>query len=127
MKVAVPILDTEVQGKRIVNAHVGQSKQFAIVNTETGKTEVVENPGLHLESGRGIRIAETLRIKGVDAVLVKEIGAGSFDKIRNRSGIEVYLVPPEVKFLDDAVEKFKNGELQKLLTPKAGGDIVEMP
>lgn len=117
MKVAVPVLDTEIQGRKLINAHFGKSNHFAIVDTDTGEVEIVENPGLHLERGRGILIAEMFEEKGVESVLVKEMGPGSFDKIRNVLGMKVYLVPPEVKFLDDAVEKFKKGELEELLEP----------
>ena len=117
MKVAVPVLDTEVQGRRLVNAHFGKSNHFAIVDTNTGNVEIVKNPGLHVERRRGILIVEMFGKKGVDAVLVKEMGPGSFDKVKNVLGVKVYLVPPEVKFLDDAVEKFKRGELEELLEP----------
>jgi predicted Fe-Mo cluster-binding NifX family protein len=117
VKVAVPVLDTEVHGRRLVNAHFGKSNHFAIVDTNTGDIEIVKNPGLHVERGRGIRIVEMFGKKGVDAVLVKEMGPGSFDKVRNVLGVKIYLVPPEVKFLDDAVERFKKGELEELLEP----------
>ncbi|ADY73473.1 Dinitrogenase iron-molybdenum cofactor biosynthesis protein [Desulfurobacterium thermolithotrophum DSM 11699] len=117
MKVAVPILDTEVQGKKLVNAHFGKSNYFAIVDIATEKLEVVKNPGLHLERGRGMLIADMFSEKNVKAVLVKEMGPGSFDKIRNILGIKVYLIPPQVKFLDDAIKKFKKGELEELLEP----------
>ena len=117
MKVAIPVLDTEVQGRKLVNAHFGKSNHFAIVDTNTGDIEIVKNPGLHVERGRGIRIVEMFGKKGVDAVLVKEMGPGSFDKVRNVLGVKIYLVPPEVKFLDDAVERFKKGELEELLEP----------
>jgi predicted Fe-Mo cluster-binding NifX family protein len=117
VKVTIPVLDTEVQGRRLVNAHFGKSKYFAIVDTNTGDVEIVENPGLHVERGRGILIVEMFKRKGVDAVLVKEMGPGSFDKVRNVLGVKIYLIPPEVKFLDDAVERFKKGELEELLEP----------
>jgi predicted Fe-Mo cluster-binding NifX family protein len=117
MKVAVPVLDTEVGGRRLVNAHFGKSNLFAIVDISSGSVEIVKNPGLHVERGRGIFIAEMFKEKNVEAVLVKEMGPGAFDKVRNRMGIKIYLVPPEIKFLDDAVEKFKKGELPELLQP----------
>jgi len=117
MKVAVPILETEVNGRRLVNAHFGKSNLFAIVDIENGEIEVKENPGLHVERGRGMFIAGMLKESGVDAVLVKEMGPGAFDKIRNQMGLKVYLIPEEVKFLDEAIEKFKKGELEELLEP----------
>ncbi len=117
MKVAVPILETVVEGKRLVNAHFGKSNLFALVDTQTGEVEVAENPALHLQRGRGIHIAQMFKEKGVEAVLVKEMGSGAFDKIRNRLGIKVYLIPSGVKFLDEAVELFKEGKLEELLEP----------
>jgi predicted Fe-Mo cluster-binding NifX family protein len=117
MRVAVPVLETEVNGRRLVNAHFGKSNLFAVVDTGTGKVEVKENPGLHVARGRGIYIAEMFRENGVEAVLVKEMGPGAFDKIRNQLGITVYLIPENVKFLDEAIEMFKRGELEELLEP----------
>ncbi len=117
MKIVVPVLETEVKGKKLVNAHFGKSKHFAVVDTETGNVEVIENPGIHLPRRRGIYIAEMFKEKGVQAVLVKEMGAGAFDKIRNVMGIKVYLIPPEIKFLDEAVEAFKERKLKELPAP----------
>ncbi|WP_457681020.1 NifB/NifX family molybdenum-iron cluster-binding protein [Thermovibrio sp.] len=116
MKVVVPVLETEVNGRRLVNAHFGKSNLFAIVDTETGEVKVKENPALQLQRGRGIYIAQMFKEEGVEAVLVKEMGPGAFDKVRSL-GIKVYLVPPEVKFLDEAVEHFKEGKLSELLEP----------
>ena len=117
MRVAVPVLETEINGRRLVNAHFGKSNLFAIVDTETGEVELAENPALHIQRGRGVHIARMFGEKGVRAVLVKEMGPGAFDKIRNVLGIKVYLIPSEVKFLDQAVELFKEGKLTELLEP----------
>ena len=117
MKVAAPVLETEVKGKRLINAHFGKSNLFAVVDTDSNAVEIVENPGLHVQRGRGIYIAQMFKEKGVEAVLVKEMGPGAFDKIRNGLGIKVYLVPEEVKFLDEALELFKKGELPELTEP----------
>ncbi len=116
MKVAIPILETRVQNKRLVNSHFGKSNLFAIVDTETGTVEEVKNPGLHVPRGRGVFIAEMFKEKGVEAVLVKEIGEGAFEKVKS-FGMEIYLIPPEVKFLEDVLEAFKAGNLEKLEEP----------
>ena len=120
MKVAVPVLETEVNGRRLINAHFGKSNLFAIVNAESGEVEVVENPALHLERGRGRFIAELFKTKGVKAVLVKEMGPGAFDKVTSL-GMEVYLIPEGVKFLDEVIELFKEGKLERLLEPNEEG------
>ncbi len=120
MKVAVPVLETEVKGRRLINAHFGKSNLFAIVDTETGEVKFVKNPANNVQRGRGMQIAQMLKEKGVKAVLVKEIGAGAFDKLKNVAGMEVYLVPTVVKFLDEAVSLFKEGKLTELSEPNEG-------
>jgi len=117
MKVAVPILEKEFNGKKLINPHFGKSTLFAIVDLQTDSIKTRENPGLHVERGRGIYIAEMFKEEGVNAVLVKEMGPGAFDKIRNGLQIKVYLIPPELKFLDEALRFFKEGKLSELLEP----------
>jgi len=117
MKVAVPVLETEVNGRRLVNAHFGKSNLFALVDTESGEAKIIENPGLHVPRGRGIFIAEKFKEEGVKAVLVKEMGEGAFDKITNYAGAKIYLIPHGVKFLDEALELFREGKLEELLEP----------
>ncbi len=116
MKVAVPILEKEFDGKKLVNLHFGKSNLFAIVDTETREVKVLKNPALHLERGRGKFIAEMLKKEGVKAVLVKEMGPGAFNKVTG-FGMTVYLIPAEVKFLNEAVELFKEGKLEVLTEP----------
>jgi predicted Fe-Mo cluster-binding NifX family protein len=116
MKVASPVLKTKVDGKLIINAHFGKSELFAVFDTETSEVEVFENPGLVAERGRGIYIAKALSERGVSAVLVKEIGHGAFEKLKQFS-MKIYLVPNAVKFFEEAVEMFKNGKLAELEEP----------
>ncbi len=113
MKVAIPVLEKEVKGKLLVNPHFGKSNFFAVVNVETGKTEKVKNPALNIEKGKGRVISELFSEKGVKAVLVKEIGEGALEKLKS-CGIEVFLIPQEVKFVDEAVALFKKGELREI-------------
>ncbi len=116
MKVAVPVLETQVHGKKLVNSHFGKSNLFAIVDTETGTVKEVKNPGLHVPRGRGVFIAEMFKEKGVEAILVKEIGEGAFEKVKS-FGMRIFLIPPETKLLEDAIEAFKTGKLSELKEP----------
>lgn len=116
MKVAVPVLEKVVNGKRLINPHFGKSDWFALIDVSSGKIELKENPALYLERGRGRFIADMFYREGVKAVLVKEMGPGAFEKITGL-GMEVYLIPEEVKFVDEAVELFKEGKLNRLTEP----------
>jgi len=117
MKLAAPVLKTKVNGEMLLNAHFGKSELFAVVDTESGEVELFENPGLHVQRGRGVFIAQAFKDKKVEAVLVKEMGPGAFKKVREEMGIKVYLVPKEIKFLKEAVSLFREGKLNELLEP----------
>jgi len=116
LKVAVPILEREVNGRRLVNPHFGKSNLFAVVDVDTGDVEVVQNPAMELPRGRGRYIAQMFSEKGVEFVLVKEMGPGAFERVREL-GMKVYLIPEKAKFLDEALELFKEGRLEELLEP----------
>ncbi len=118
MKVAVPINRPREQGDLRVSSHFGKAYAFAVVNTETGEIQIVDNPRnvLKLEHGAGRFIAETFEREGIKVVLLREIGAGAFGHLKSR-GIEIFLVPQNIKTVQEAVEAFKKGELQPLLAP----------
>ena len=116
MKVAIPVLEKVINCKRLINPHFGKSDWFALIDISTGETELKENPALHLERGRGRFIADMFYREGVKAVLVKEMGPGAFEKITNL-GMEIYLIPREIKFVNDALELFKEGKLDRLTEP----------
>ncbi len=100
-----------------VSSHFGKAYAFAIVDTE-GKVKVVENPrnALGLQHGAGRLIADLFTREGVEVVLLREIGQGAFGHLTAR-GIKIYLVPKEIKTVDEAVKAFKEGKLQMLLAP----------
>ncbi len=118
MKLAVPINRPRGEGDLRVSSHFGKAYAFAIVDTESGEVEVVENPrvALGLQHGAGRFIAQMFAQKGVRAVLLREIGAGAFGHLK-ALGVEIYLVPKGIKTVGEAVEAFKRGELQPLTEP----------
>ncbi|RUM90903.1 MAG: dinitrogenase iron-molybdenum cofactor biosynthesis protein [Thermovibrio sp.] len=116
MRIAIPILEKEVNGRKLINPHFGKSNLFAIFDTETGNLEILENPTLELQRGRGNYIAKLFSEKGIKAVLVKDIGNGALGKLEN-FGIEVYLIPKNFKFLDETIKLFKEAKLARLLEP----------
>ena len=118
MKVAVPINRPREEGDLRVSSHFGKAYAFAIVDTETGEVKVVDNPrnALGLHHGAGRFIADLFTQEGVQAVLLREIGQGAFGHLTVR-GIKIYLVPKEIKTVEEAVKAFKEGKLQMLLEP----------
>ncbi|MEO2153944.1 MAG: dinitrogenase iron-molybdenum cofactor biosynthesis protein [Aquificae bacterium] len=118
MKVAVPINRPRDEKDLRVSAHFGKAYAFAIVDLDTGEIKVVENPriAMGLEHGAGRLIAEMFTKEGVEAVLLREIGHGAFGHLTQR-GIKIYLVPKEVKTVEEAINLFKEGKLNLLLEP----------
>jgi len=118
MKVAIPINRPKEEGDLRVSSHFGKAYAFAIADTKSGGIKIVDNPRnvLKLSHGAGRYIAELFEREGVKAVLLREIGAGAFGHLTAR-GIKIYLVPKEVKTVNEAVERFKEGKLQLLLEP----------
>ncbi len=118
MKLAVPINRPREEGDLRVSAHFGKAYAFAIVDTDSGEVKVVENPrvALGLQHGAGRFIAEMFAKEGVKAVLLREIGRGAFGHL-SALGIEIFLVPKEIKTVEEAVKAFKEGKLMRLLEP----------
>jgi len=118
MRVAIPINRPREEGDLRISSHFGKAYAFAVVDTDSGEVEVVENPRVQLgiQHGAGRYIAQMFAQKGVNAVLLREIGAGAFRHL-SAIGIKIYLVPKEVKTVEEAVNLFKEGKLQLLLEP----------
>jgi predicted Fe-Mo cluster-binding NifX family protein len=118
MKLAVPINRPREEGDLRVSAHFGKAYAFAIIDTDTGEIKVVDNPrnALGLHHGAGRLIADLFAREGVGAVLLREIGHGAFGHL-TALGIKIYLVPKEIKTVEEAVKAFKEGRLQMLLEP----------
>ncbi len=121
MKVAIPVLETEVKGRRLVNAHFGRTPLFLIYDTESQEEKLVKNPRASLKNfgmgaGGGRLLIELAQREAVDAFLVKGIGEGAFYNLE-ALGVKFYLVPKSVKFADEALKLFKEGKLERLSQP----------
>jgi len=118
MVLGIPVIEKEVEGKRIISPHFGKAPMFIIYNDITGETLLISNPKAKSGCGGGAGrfIFDTFMRNGVDAVLVKGIGEGAFYNLQ-RAGMKAYLVPSDVKFVDEAIKLFKDGKLKVLDEP----------
>lgn len=120
VRIGVPVV--EIQGELYVNPHFGRSRRFAIIETTPSGysvLEVFENEYADHMHGKRDMVVDLLYKKGVDAVIVNEIGHGAFTKL-NTLGVKIYVVQRErnemIK-LKDAVEKLSKGMLEESDTP----------
>ncbi len=118
MRVAIPINRPREENDLRVSSHFGKAYAFAVVDTESGEVKILPNPRneLKLSHGAGKFIADLLFREGVRAVLLREIGEGAFNHLK-RFGMKIYLLPREIKTVNEAVEAFKKGELPVLEVP----------
>jgi predicted Fe-Mo cluster-binding NifX family protein len=82
----------------------GKVKYFAVVD-DNGAVEFIENI-----DKSGVKAVELLLSRGVKTLLMAHIGDRPFQFAKS-SGIGVYYVGNERVTVNEAVEKFKNGQL----------------
>lgn len=98
-----------------VDPRFGRAPYFHLVDTETGKTTVVENSqSLEAVQGAGIQAAETIVNQKAGALLTGHCGPKAFQVLR-AAGVEV-VVGAQGR-ISDAIEKFKSGEYQAASSP----------
>lgn len=115
MKVAIPITGNTLDSD--VDEHFGRCKQFAIVETDNMKVEVVENTGLHGSGGAGISAAELIGNRDVEVVLAGNIGPNA---VRTLGSAGVRFVTGVTGSARSAVEALAQGKLQPTPDPTVG-------
>ena len=92
----------------VIRGHVATAPLLKIVDTQTGRTELVPNPALGEDRRKGIRLAKQLKDKGVEVLVVREIGEGMLSNLKGE-GILVLRSPTSDE--KEALKLFKEGKL----------------
>jgi predicted Fe-Mo cluster-binding NifX family protein len=93
-----------------VYGHFGSAPFFTIVDTKTGKIEVLDNAQAVHEHG-ACNPAAAIAGKNVEAVICGGMGARAVQKL-NAAGIKVFF--GSFTAVSDAVEVFKKNEIQEM-------------
>ena len=102
-----------------VDPRFGRAKFFILVDTDTNETTAHDNSqNLNAAQGAGIQAAETVARLGAEAVVTGNVGPKAF-RVLNTAGIKVYLCPQTT--VDEAVRKFKAGELKEVSSANVEG------
>jgi len=104
MKIAVTATRPDLESE--IDPRFGRCRYFLIVDTDTLGFETVENPNTSLGSGAGIRSAEMVAEKGVEAVLTGNCGPNAFRTL-NAAGVTV--VTGVNGSMREAIRKFRDG------------------
>lgn len=115
MKVAV-----SAKGKSLhshVDDRFGRCSFFVVVNPESMEFDAIENPGLKERDAAGVQASRILMGKGVDVVVVKNIGHNALVTL-DGAGIKVYVGAAGTVL--NAIERLKKGKLTPAEQPTVG-------
>ncbi|MEJ2779292.1 NifB/NifX family molybdenum-iron cluster-binding protein [Stygiolobus sp. CP850M] len=109
MKVAIPVTNGFVDGP-------GEGLEVMIYQLEGGKFTLVEkyeNPALRATAARGLHMLKSALDKGINAVVVAEIGPPGVRLLKGKA--KIYLAPG-LK-VEEALERLLKGELPETDKP----------
>ena len=102
-----------------VDPRFGRAKLFVLVDTVTNETTVHDNTqNLNAAQGAGIQAAQSVVRLGAEAVISGNVGPNAFQTL-NAAGVKVYLCPQTT--VDEAIRKFKAGELKEVALANVEG------
>ena len=101
-----------------VDSRFGRCPYFVIVDSETMKFDVVSNDSTNAAHGAGIQAAQTIVNSGCKVVITGNVGPNAFN-VLSTTGIKV--ITGVSGKINEALEKYKNGELQETANPTVGG------
>ena len=103
-----------------VDPRFGRCQYFFIVDSDTMEFEAIENPSTSASGGAGIQAAQSIANKSIEVLITGSVGPNAFP-ILTASGIKVASVAGGS--VADAIEQYKNGELQVLTGPTAPAHV----
>ncbi len=121
MILGLPII--KVGEKYYLSPHFGRAPYFALVEInghEYKVLEVIKNPHVEHEHGRGAGVIDLVTSRGVNALIVQNMGYNAFTALRER-GVKVYFIPEAVEgliTLEEAVRMFVEGNLEEAVGPR---------
>ncbi len=108
MKIAISV--TERSPEADVDQRFGRAKCFALVDTESGAIEFLDNRvNVEASSGAGVQAASTVVGSGAEVVITGNCGPKAF---RTLSEGKVKVIVGAKGKLSEAITKFKNGEYE---------------
>ena len=109
MKIALPI--SEKNEAAIMARRFGRATYYLIRDDQNDDVVIVENPAVNARGGAGIQAVEFLISKGVNVVIVPELGPNA-ERVLRSANIDIF------QGLDlsskELFEKWKNNELKKI-------------
>lgn len=105
LRIAIPVTGQDGLHSKL-SRHIGKTPYYVFVDMEDNKLkswDVVQNPAADLERKKGVKTAEYLEEKGVNVVIVQDIGEGPFHKFHD-SLIRILKMPDDVDDVEQLIE-----------------------
>jgi len=108
MKVAVTSSTKSIDSA--IDERFARCNFFVIIDTDSMEYEFFSNEAITSSSGAGVKAAQELIDKKVEAVITGNIGPNAFD-VLNKAGIKIFKASGSIK---EAIENFKEGKLKEM-------------
>ncbi|MEM3371284.1 MAG: NifB/NifX family molybdenum-iron cluster-binding protein [Candidatus Korarchaeum sp.] len=118
MRVLVPVIPAK--DGLLISPHFGRAVAFALFEVEgdSYRFELYKNPAPpQQEGGRGRTVLSLVNELKPDAVIVRSIGPGAFERLM-ASGIRV--MRSRDRLAEEAIRRFIGGELEEMREPESG-------
>ncbi|MGB4503594.1 MAG: NifB/NifX family molybdenum-iron cluster-binding protein [Syntrophaceticus sp.] len=112
MKIGVTATGKDLESQ--MDPRFGRCAYFILVDPDTEKFEVVDNPGISAGGGAGIQAAQAFIKQGVEAVITGHCGPNAFEVLAE-GGIKIYQAPE--MSVREVLDLYKKGELKEISTP----------
>jgi predicted Fe-Mo cluster-binding NifX family protein len=104
MKIAITSTGPKLEDK--VDPRFARCHYFILFNTDTNKSEAIENTGAQGMGGIGVQSGQIMANKGIKVVLTGSCGPNAFQTLQ-AAGIKV--ITGVTGTVQEAIDKFKSG------------------
>ena len=119
MKVAITSSGNSLDSK--LDLRFGRAGCFIVVDTESGAHEVIANEqNVKALQGAGVQAGKNVVDTGVEAVITGNVGPKAYRTLQ-AAEIKVYVYPDDTATVQEALERFKKGELQEAFEANVSG------
>ena len=107
MKIAIPVEDYETE----ICQSFGRAPMFLIYDTETKEKKLLDNSGIAVQGGAGIKAAQVVVDQRAEALLAPRCGENAAKVLQ---GANVKLYQTEGLSVDENIRAFEKNRLQEL-------------
>lgn len=109
MKIIITAQSIEINSR--MDSRFGRCRFFHIYDTETNKTQIIENPGFDARGGAGIQAANYILDNNADVLITGHLGPNASEILKN-SNLKIFMSIE--KSIPEIIEDYKANKLSEL-------------